>query len=171
MGMPDTGRTFLYMHHPVRIAMVTLAILPLLSSIPNAVQSAASSRSTAEAVYSDSQASRGRSAYLANCSSGCHGSRLTGGESAPALAGDAFVGRWKGLTLDALFERIRSTMPLTKPQSLSDSTYVDIIAFLLDANGFPGAGSDLVADPAALKQIVISDPNESNRSDSVVPRS
>jgi hypothetical protein len=49
-------------------------------------------------------------------------------------------------------------MPQTKPQSLSDDLYIDIVAFLLDANGMPSGTTDLPADPATLKLITINDP-------------
>jgi Cytochrome C oxidase, cbb3-type, subunit III len=119
--------------------------------------SAGQSRSTVNNVFSPDQAVRGKRAYLANCSLGCHSPTLTGGERAPTLAGDDFLGRWRGRTLEELFIRIKSTMPQTKPQSLSDDLYIDIVAFLLDANGMPSGITDLRADPVTLKMITIND--------------
>jgi len=139
--------------------MVMLALILLFGSIPGNARSAGPLQSTAQGVFSDAQSARGRNAYLANCSSGCHGPNLLGGGSAPALAGDAFIARWRGMAIYTLFDAIRSTMPKNRPHSLTDATYTDIVAFLLDANGFPSTEHELVADPSTLKRIAISDPN------------
>ena len=150
---------------PRNILGMTLTLLigiAPMAWVPGIVHSANARHSTGEGVFSDAQSMRGRSAYLENCSVGCHGPTLTGGDRAPSLAGDAFIARWKGLTVDALFQRVRSTMPQGRPGSLRDATYIDIIAFLLDANGFPSAAGELVADSALLGQIIISDPSTSN---------
>jgi mono/diheme cytochrome c family protein len=52
-----------------------------------------------EGVYSDDQAKRGEALYRQKCAS-CHGDKLTGGESAPPLAGGQFLSNWNGLALD-----------------------------------------------------------------------
>ena len=44
-------------------------------------------------VYTAGQAKRGAEVYAAECASG-HGSDLSGGESAPPLAGADFLGNW-----------------------------------------------------------------------------
>jgi mono/diheme cytochrome c family protein len=115
-------------------------------------------RSTADGVFSPEQVARGKLAYLANCSS-CHLAALTGAERAPSLAGDAFLQRWHGLTVEELFQRIKLTMPQTKPQTLTDDTYIDIVVYLLDVNGLPSGSTDLAANPVILKAITISDVN------------
>jgi hypothetical protein len=114
--------------------------------------------STADGVFTIEQADTGKRAFSEHCSSGCHGSNLTGVESVPALAGDAFVARWEGFTIGALFQRIRRTMPQSSPQSLGDATYIDIIAFLLDANGYPSGKRRLIPAQDLLDRITIGEP-------------
>jgi hypothetical protein len=46
-------------------------------------------------------------------------------------------------------------MPFNAPGSLSDSVYLDVLAFVLRENGYPAGNEELKADPAILKQIVI----------------
>lgn len=51
----------------------------------------------------------------------------------------------KGLA--AVFDYVKTTMPADDPASLRESEYVDILAFLIGANGFPAGGRELmVAD-------------------------
>jgi hypothetical protein len=46
-------------------------------------------------------------------------------------------------------------MPQLTPHSLSDHAYTDIVAFILQANGFPYATSELEQDLGALNKIAI----------------
>jgi polar amino acid transport system substrate-binding protein len=51
----------------------------------------------------------------------------------------------KGLA--AVFDYIKTTMPADEPGSLRDAEYMDILAFVIQANGFPAGGRELmVAD-------------------------
>ncbi len=89
-----------------------------------------------DGVYTAEQARRGSGLYQTHCAA-CHGDSLTGGEAAPALAGDTFNSTWDGVTLGDLFDRIRTTMPQTQPGSLSRAQNSDIIAFILSSGRFP----------------------------------
>jgi mono/diheme cytochrome c family protein len=111
-------------------------------------------------VFTVEQATRGERDYGAVCAS-CHGAELAGGEHAPPLAGDAFLQRWQQKTVGDLFERIRTTMPQQSPNSRSSQAYLDIVAFILQANGFPAGKTDLPADPSELKGIVMAPPIDS----------
>jgi quinohemoprotein ethanol dehydrogenase len=106
-------------------------------------------------VFTEAQATRGRSSFETNCSSGCHMADLSGGARVPALAGERFLQHWQGSSAAVLLERIRNTMPQQKPHSLSDQVYVDIVAFLLQANGLPPGALELTGDPAALGTVVL----------------
>src|SRR5689334_6163255 len=76
------------------------------------------SRNVWDGVYTSEQAKRGQPLYVKSCGS-CHAGDLSGGESAPPLAGGDFLANWSGLTAGELFERIRVTMPADKPGKLS----------------------------------------------------
>jgi Cytochrome C oxidase, cbb3-type, subunit III len=133
-------------------------VIALLARSTFAAESTTAVTSTADGIFTIEQADTGKRAFTENCSSGCHRSNLTGVQSVPALAGDAFVARWEGLTVGALFQKIRRTMPQSRPQSLSDSTYIDIIAFILDANGYPSGKRRLVPEQQILDGITIREP-------------
>jgi hypothetical protein len=56
------------------------------------------------------------------------------------------------LTLDDLFDRIKTTMPGDAPGSLTGEQCADILAFLLSKDGFPAGQTELATGPA-LKNI------------------
>jgi mono/diheme cytochrome c family protein len=105
-------------------------------------------------VFTKDQAKRGEQDYDKACAS-CHLADLSGQQMAPALAGDAFIQNYDGLNVGDLFERIQTTMPQNAAGSLSNETYVDIVAFLLQANGFPAGTQPLSSSLDALRSIVV----------------
>ena len=113
-----------------------------------------SPRSVWDGVYSAEQAGRGQARYNAQCAS-CHGDTLNGGESAPALSGGEFLSNWSGLTVGELFDRTRSTMPQSKPGSLSREANAEILAYVLSANQFPAGKTDMPQNSEVLKEIRI----------------
>lgn len=108
-------------------------------------------------VYTPAQAQRGKAVYLQSCAAGCHMENLKGNGPALDLAGKAFVARWKGVTLSALFKKIHDTMPVDKPGSLAPGDYAAVTAYLLAENGYPAGTSALAENPAALNAIEIAD--------------
>ena len=115
-------------------------------------QEPAETRSVWDGVYTDEQAKRGEEVYRKECAA-CHGEMLTGGESAPPLTGGAFQANWNGLTLGDLFERIRKTMPLSKPGRLTRQQNADVLAFMLSINKFPAGKTELYRQAEMLKEI------------------
>jgi cytochrome c len=109
-------------------------------------------RSVWDGVYTKEQASRGSEIYARECAQ-CHGTSLTGGESAPPLAGGDFLSNWNGLTVGDLYERIRTTMPLDRPGKLGRESNTDVLAFILGSNQFPAGKRELDRQTEALKQI------------------
>jgi alcohol dehydrogenase (cytochrome c) len=82
--------------------------------------------------YTAGQAAAGRAAYQTNCAA-CHAPDLSGREG-PQLAGMNFMSQWGDRTAGELIGFLRSTMPPGAGGSLPDQAYVDIAAFILDAN-------------------------------------
>jgi S-disulfanyl-L-cysteine oxidoreductase SoxD len=113
-----------------------------------------SKRSVWDGVYSEEQAKRGQARYQEVCAS-CHGDSLEGGESAPPLVGGAFLANWNTLSVGELFDRTRSTMPQSKPGSLSREANAEIMAFMLSANQFPAGKEALPQNSEVLKEIRI----------------
>jgi mono/diheme cytochrome c family protein len=115
-------------------------------------QAPAETHSVWDGVYTEEQAKRGETIYRKECAA-CHGDLLTGGESAPALTGGGFQSNWNGLTLGDLFDRIRKTMPLSKPSSLTRQQNADVLAFMLSINKFPAGKTELYRQSEMLKEI------------------
>ncbi len=109
-------------------------------------------RSVWDGVFTPEQSARGDRAYHELCAS-CHGTDLTGGESAPPLTGGEFSSNWYGLTAGDLFERIRTTMPGDRPGSLKREQTADILAYILSMNQFPAGKSELPSRTEFLKLI------------------
>jgi mono/diheme cytochrome c family protein len=124
--------------------------IPLLAMVT--VLAAQTTRSVWDGVYTTDQTKRGQELYTKQCAS-CHGDDLSGGESAPPLAGVAFLANWTGLTVGDLFERTRVSMPQNDPGKLSRQQNADIIAYMLSMNRFPAGKVDLDKDTDVLKQI------------------
>lgn len=107
-------------------------------------------------VFSEEQRRRGLQVYLKQCST-CHGERLRGGESAPALTGANFRGHWIGRSLDDLMQKIM-LMPPKDPGRLTPEESASLIAVILAANAYPPGGEDLPATSSVLQQIPIEPP-------------
>jgi S-disulfanyl-L-cysteine oxidoreductase SoxD len=108
-------------------------------------------RSVWEGIYTKAQAAKGAGLYAKECAS-CHGTSLTGGESAPPLAGGDFLSNWEGLTIGDLFERMRTTMPATRPGALNREINA---AFILEMNQYPPGEAELQQQTEFLKQIAL----------------
>jgi len=95
-------------------------------------------------VYSQAQARRGLLEYARSCEH-CHGSSLTGDaiDEVPALVADAFLFHWRGRTVQDLYARLSKAMPADAPGTLSADAYLDLVAYLLEANGYPAGTRDL----------------------------
>src|SRR5882762_6933264 len=84
--------------------------------------------------YTAEQANAGRATYQIKCAT-CHLPDLKGSNEASPLTGMNFVNTWRDRATSDLFNRIRNTMPITDPGSLGDEEAVNIVAYLLQANG------------------------------------
>src|SRR5271167_4238557 len=95
--------------------------------------------------FTAGQAAQGHKDYSSACAS-CHHENLSGGGEAPSLAGGNFLKSWGSRSTRELYDYIQSAMPLGKGGSLSDQTYANIVAFLLEANGATPGGKAFSGD-------------------------
>ena len=102
------------------------------------------------------QAKRGEVIYYERCGA-CHGPQLEGGDMTPPLVGGTFTSTWNELALSELYERIRITMPLNQPSTLSRQQTADVTAFLLKSNKWPAGQTELPRELEPLKDVVRSD--------------
>src|ERR1700716_2793649 len=90
------------------------------------------------------QAARGRTTYDVKCAS-CH----DGGTMGPELWGDPFLAQWENKYVGAFLSRIQPPMPEDAPGSLSESDVLDVVAYVLQTNGFQ-AGDKAIPSASAL---------------------
>ena len=107
-----------------------------------------------DGVFTTAQADRGKAALLQNGCNGCHGADLLG-ERGPSLKGERFIKAWENGSIGRLFTKIRDTMPPLNAEQVTPSTKVDIIAYLLQENGFPMGLAELSVDPDTLESLQI----------------
>ena len=123
-------------------------------------------RGQTQTAYTAAQAAEGLAAYQTNCAS-CHLPDLVGRNEAPQLAGGNFMNAWGSRTTAELIRYMQASMPPSNRGGLSDETYANIVAFILEANGAlagdrPLAASspvriDSVANgqmPAAVREVL-----------------
>jgi mono/diheme cytochrome c family protein len=142
--------------NPQVVVLLAAAAVLLPAGPAQPGDAAAGTMTVWSAVYTESQASRGQQLFTENCAQ-CHGANFRGVPGVPGLVGPAFAANWGDRTLGELLEIMRTRMPPGQAGSLPDQGYADILAGLLQANGFPAGGKELPSDPAALQQIVITE--------------
>jgi mono/diheme cytochrome c family protein len=113
-----------------------------------------------DGIYTEAQAGRGGFIYPSICGR-CHGVKLDGAPDdpdflpAPPIAGPKFLRKWSGVSLGALFEYVRTSMPAMNPGSISADEFADVLAYMLRAGGAPAGATELKPDIAAIGAIVI----------------
>jgi mono/diheme cytochrome c family protein len=103
--------------------------------------------------FTAEQAAKGKTFYNSNCAV-CHGNTMTNGTFGPPLAGEYFRNKWFGMTVRTFYDHAK-TMPPSAPASLQDDTYADIVAYILEVNGFKVSGIKLPAGGQALDKMTI----------------
>jgi mono/diheme cytochrome c family protein len=109
------------------------------------------SASVWDGVYVEAQAGRGKALFHEQCAQ-CHGEALAG-KNGPPLTGAVFKGNWNGLTADDLFEYIKKSMPRGQAGTLTREQTADIVAFMLNCNGFPAGQKDMPNDASVLRTV------------------
>jgi S-disulfanyl-L-cysteine oxidoreductase SoxD len=105
-----------------------------------------------EGAYSEAQAERGKVPFTGVCRR-CHGDDLAGTRRGPALHGPSFMADWEAQDLRRLFDKIRDTMPPDNPSSFDDNEYLDVLTYVLKANGYPAGPNELT--PASMESVQI----------------
>ncbi len=95
-----------------------------------------------QASFSADQAARGADLYQQNCAA-CHLANLTGSFEAPNLADRSFRSNWANRRVEEFVDMLQRTMPPQAPGSLDQSQYLDISAFLLEANNIGASATAL----------------------------
>jgi mono/diheme cytochrome c family protein len=101
-------------------------------------------------LYSKAQADGAKARYVKVCAE-CH-AFSEAAKKRPndlALGGDEFLKRWDGRTLDELITLIVMTMPNDGSAVVSEPEAVDLVAYILQQNGFPAGPAPLSKENAS----------------------
>ena len=140
------------MRETVRFVAFTGLLLAVPAVTPLMAQDVNAEQVTVWAgVFTAEQSARGRAHFNASCSS-CHTQSDTGSDI-PELEGEAFLEDWGEDNLNSLFELISNSMPAREPGSLTEEVYVEIVAYMLESNGFPAGDQELLADRMATIRV------------------
>ncbi len=105
----------------------------------------------APALYTKAQAAIGLGKFIGNCAM-CHGAHLEG-RAGPSLKGPNWASAKADYTVGEVFTVVSQQMPATDPGSLEKSDYVNIMAYLLQQNGYPAGDAMLNFDQAASSTV------------------
>ncbi len=122
------------------------------TAAPRTVQPIAATGATPQ--FTAAQALAGKTSYESNCAV-CHGNTMTNGTFGTPLAGEYFNGAWSGKSVRALYDRTQKSMPPAAPSSLSKDNYANIVAYILEVNGYKATGTALGADDPSLDKMTI----------------
>jgi mono/diheme cytochrome c family protein len=111
-------------------------------------------KTNSDGVFAEAQARRGQQVYQRACAA-CHLDSLQGDAVSPTLVGPAFMARFAGQSAHEMVQNLRASMPQNAPDSLGDRAYIDLVAYLLQANGSPAGALELPLDVAELERITI----------------
>ena len=101
------------------------------------------------AFYSEEQARRGQRAFRRVCSE-CH--------YTSEFKGPVFTDAWQRRTARDLYRELRRTMPDDNPGGLPRQTYVDVMAYMLELNGYPAGSDELPPDEEILRSYRLTPP-------------
>lgn len=121
----------------------------LKADIPSLETIKVAKKTTWDGVFTTAQAERGKQNFLTGRCGGCHKLDLTG-DRGPALKGDDFLAHWENGSVVTLFDKIRETMPPNSPNETTDDAKIDIVAYLLQQNGYPVGKNELRAEADSL---------------------
>lgn len=103
--------------------------------------------------FTSEQVERGHEAYTQRCTM-CHGENLNDGDFGGApLRGAWFRDHWGAGSVAALFTYVKTLMPPDNPGGLNDTTYADILAFILQRNGYKAGDAELPSELEAMESM------------------
>jgi mono/diheme cytochrome c family protein len=112
-----------------------------------------------DGVFTAAQSARGEAQYLETCVR-CHKEDLAGNlhKDVKPLVGDPFLSEWASWTVGDLFEFLTTEMPPKRKDrlELSAENYADVLAYILEQNGFPAGEAELLPTLEPLLEIEMS---------------
>jgi hypothetical protein len=117
-------------------------------------------RTVWEGAYTDAQADRARTTFESTCAR-CQLTAPAGGTTQAQgagqggpLSGDKFWTMFTQRTVGDLLAYLKKNMPNGNPGTLSAATYNDLVALILQSNGFPAGAAEVSPATVANVQII-----------------
>jgi cytochrome c len=133
-------------HTRIASILVVVALQVCAASAEEAASAATTGATVRDGVFTSAQSLRGEQMYMEHCKR-CHLRDLSGdyAEDAPALTGEEFLENWDKWSLGDLFDFMQTEMPPKEKDrtDLAPGNYADILAFILQRNGFPAGAAEL----------------------------
>jgi cytochrome c len=106
-------------------------------------------RAQSAGLFTAAQAEQGAASYEHECRT-CHGDHLDDGDfGGPPLNGSYFQQHWGAGSAAALYSFVKTMMPPDNAGGHDDETYADIVAFLLQSNGYRAGPKPFPTDSKA----------------------
>ncbi len=121
-----------------------------LSFTGTATQAAATQKTSNDGIYTNAQADGAKAQYDKICA-GCHAftvAAIKRPEDLP-LGDEPFLKKWEGRTLSELITVIVMTMPNDGSAVVNDDEAVNLLAYMLQQNGFPAGAAPLTKETAS----------------------
>ena len=116
---------------------------PATTQQPPAAESAV--EAPVGAIFTEAQASRGRTTFDEVCSE-CH--------TTSEFRGRTFQSNWGRRTVYSFFRTVRSTMPDDNPGGLEEQVYLDVVSYILSMNGH-GPGTSELSPDSPMREVRI----------------
>ena len=136
-----------------RAVFVSLIALLIATSWWAAPRAQGAKKTVWDGAYTDAQAARASATFDGVCSR-CH---TFAPDGKGALTGDKFWAFNSQKTVGELLTFVKTNMPNGNGGSLSVSTYNDLVALILKANGFPAGTDEVTPEAVTAIQIVPKD--------------
>ena len=122
----------------------TPATEPAMPQAPTGAAMPADQPAASGGSHTQAQATSGEQVFDENCSA-CHSTR--------EFYGSEFQYSWGSRNARSFFRLVSRTMPDDAPGSLTEEQYVDVLAYILDLNGYPAGTTPLTADQEAMRAL------------------
>jgi mono/diheme cytochrome c family protein len=132
------------MHRLMAAFLFFCPVLPLAAQ-------AQAKRTILDGTYTAAQAATGKENFVMHCGS-CHSDDLNG-RSAPALNSAQFIDNWREFGLATFYGYIKENMPRGK-EKLSEQNYTEILAYILEGNGYPAGPNELTPETIGTLRFV-----------------
>lgn len=127
----------------ISIVAAILSALPIVGAVAQPGTAQGNVPKIWSGVYFAAQADRGKALFQDTCTT-CHNFDLKGNSGrGPALVGDPFMENWETESLNALYTKMKTTMPRNNPGTLTEESYLNLLAYILQTNGYPEGAAEL----------------------------